>query len=207
MIRLYKRRARFTQSAEIAYLFYRASKNKNIVVTSGTLNYIWNLWNSFWRYYFMAYAIGGIDCGKKKIKGFKSTFRQNEIACFYQCIKNKGKYTLGKSIKYYYEITWGDPNVICALLSSSQVNIPTANYVLGLIGTYRDDILDFQKIRNSFIHMNTFGLGELERAVLPRYRLKSGQETINILDSVSLSSNGECFRTLLDSMNACLSYL
>lgn len=207
MIRLYQKRERFIQCAEKQYLSYSSQSSKDLVITSGTLNYIWNLWNSFWRFFFMAYALGGYDCNKNKISGFIKTLRQNEVACYYQCVKNNKVYTIGRTINYYSEMTWGDPDVIIILLSSSTVSIPHSTYLLGLLSSYYDDISDFQKIRNSFIHMNSFGLSSLERNVLPKYSLLSGQKIVDILESVSLNSNNQCFRTILDSMKACLSYI
>lgn len=207
MIKLYQKRARFIQCAEKQYMSYSSTLSKDLAITSGTLNFIWNLWNSFWRYFFIAYALGGYDCNKNKIIGFIRTLRQNEVACFYQCVKNNKPYITGRIVNYYSEITWGDPDVITMLLSSSLVNIPNSTYLLSLLSTYYDDISDFQKIRNSFIHMNTYGLASLERNVLPRYSLSSGQKTVDILDGISLNSNNQCFRTILDSMNAFLSYI
>ena len=207
MIKLYKKRNRFYQCADYTYSYYKTVSANNIIITSGALNHIWNQWNSFWRSYFMLYAIGGYDCHNIKVGGFYNTLRQNQVACFYQRIKANQRYTLGNDIPFYRELTWGDPDVIVDLLSSSSVTIPNSSYVIGLITMYKNEISDFQKIRNSFVHMNNMILNDMKRVVLPRYRLNRNQKIIEILYATSLNTGGECFRTLVDSLKSCLSYI
>lgn len=212
MIKLYHCRDRFKLCSERIVTSYHNS-NHDLVTVSGTLNYIWNLWNSFWRVYFMLYALGGLDCGKNRILGFNNGLKQAQVAALYKRVYLHQRYS-SQTVQYYSELTWGDPSVISKLLVDTFTSYPPAltnrtlsstwGYVNSMLGIYSSDISDFQRIRNAFIHMNQYGLSSIEQMVLPRYRNLPEGKVINVLDSLSISTGQPCLRTLIDSMNGCL---
>jgi hypothetical protein len=104
----------------------------------------------------MLYAIGGYDCRKNRVHGFVSSdLNQSQVAAFYLSVRRGTSYR-GQSISYYSELTWGDPSVISILLSSPLVSIVSGGYINTMLSLFSTDIKDFQDIRNSFIHMNSF---------------------------------------------------
>ncbi len=202
MIDLKYKRLRIIQSLDNYYPLYKYnSERERLTYTAGVLNSIWNLWNNFWREYWIAHIIGGININGSSVIPLYPNFNKKQ-AVFFLLIKlgKKSNNRIGDSIiGSFQEPTWGDINIIEKLAAGLLPNHANLSILLGLIGHYRIQVEHFQQIRNSFIHLNNENISKLKN-IQSHYIFNSSQKLIDILEAETLSGNNKCFEDLIDNM-------
>ena len=137
-------------------LYSYSNDREQLTLSAGVLNFIWNQWNNFWRDYWIAHVSGGFDFGNNPIPPIYHNYtdRQSCHYLLYACGK-KNSHVLGSSINgSHQEATWGDPDIITNIATTMLPSHGNMSLLLGLLGHYKVFIQHFQKIRNSFIHLN-----------------------------------------------------
>lgn len=203
------RRERFYSITEdYSSLYLYSNQQEQLALSAGVLNFIWNSWNNFWREFFIAHVSGGLDLDKNPITPIHPDYRDKQ-ACHYllhACGKRK-LHNIGDSIAgVYQEVTWGDPAVIARIATHLIPHHSNMNYLLGVLAIYQTTIEHFQKIRNSFIHLNNENIFYLNQ-LTGHYSFSPNQNLIDILESTNISSTTRCFDNLIDNMNGMLTNL
>jgi hypothetical protein len=206
MIDLSKKRARYLKiCTKYSRLYQYVNESEQYVISSGVLNFIWNSWNVFWRDYWICHVSGGIDFHKNPINGIYP--RYNEKQCCHFLLYKLGKrnnHNYGDSITAsYQEATWGDPLVIQKIAFELIPNHPQMTTLLGILSIYQTEIEHFQKIRNTFIHLNKDNINGLN-SLSGYYVFSATQRLIDILESRSTSSGTRCFDHLNQNMTGLL---
>ena len=202
MRNLANKRARILSVMEkySGYYQYNNSEEK-VLITSGVLNFIWNQWNNFWRDYWLAHVTGGIDLDKSIINPIFPNYTDKQ-GCHYllfACGK-RNNHTPGASIAgNYQEVSWGDPRKMTNILSTISNHHGHLNFIQSLIGIYQTKIEHFQRIRNSFIHLNNENIYHLN-SISGYYSFEPNQKIIDILESKDLSNSIRCYDSLINSM-------
>lgn len=184
-------------------LYKHTNKEEYLIVSNGILNFIWNNWNNLWRDYWLAHINGGFYIDSLSLnKIYKYNDKQSlHYLCY---LSGKfGRHITGQSITgSHQEITWGDFDKIEKIANEMYILFPHLthiNYLLSLIGTYKNEIQQFQLIRNSFIHLNNESIKKLE-TIRSHYIFTPDQTLIEILESKHISSNKKCINHLIDNM-------
>lgn len=206
MIDLSKRRVRYVEVCKnYSNLYkYTTDKERNII-SSGVMNFIWNNWNGFWRDYWLCYVSGGIGFKRNTIVGIHPKYDDKQSCHFllYQLGKKKNHTDNDRIIGSYQEATWGDPQNIQKIAFEFIKYYPEMKILLGLLSSYQKEIEHFQKIRNTFIHLNKDNIEDL-RKIVGYYSLPPSNKLIDILESKSLISGKPCFYHLSESMQGFL---
>lgn len=205
MIDLAKKRSRLLIIIEKYKGLYRYStKEEQFLISSSLLNFIWNSWSSFWRDYWIVYTTGGIDIAKKIVVGIHPDLDCSQ-ACAYvnQYARIRYRYSYGDRITHFSEPTWGDTSIITNIASGLVSNIPQMSYLISLIPIYKNELDDFQKIRNSFIHLNKNAIKQLDM-MRPNYIFAPNQSILDILNTKRLGKTNICFYSMLDTMSGLL---
>ncbi len=204
MIDLRHKKQRIVQSLDNYRPLYQSTwspERNKLSYTAGVLNSIWNIWNNFWREYWISHTIGGLYVNGSPIIPIQANYSKGQ-AIFFLLIKiGKLKQSrLGDSITgTHQEPTWGDIIIIEKLAIELLQFHPHLQQLLNLIGYYRLQVKHFQQIRNSFIHLNNENISKLNN-IQSRYVFNSSQKLINILEANKLGSNETCFEDLVDNM-------
>ncbi|WP_421918469.1 hypothetical protein [Marinifilum sp.] len=181
-------------------LSYEDGKNQ-IIASSGVLNSIWNNWNNFWREFWIAYVKGGYDFSQNRIAPIYPNYTDKQACHYllYLCGKRR-RHNVGDSITYNnQEATWGDPNIISSLATGLVRHHSYMNYVLGVLNHYQIPIMHLQKIRNTFIHLNSENVNNLN-TISSYYSFSPNQDLIDILDARDIGANVRCFDNLVSNM-------
>ena len=177
------------------------NREEKLLITSSVMNFLWNQWNNFWRDYWLAHVTGGIYLDRSNINPLfpNYTDKQGCNHLLIICGRRKKK-TEGNSIAgNYQEISWGDPQNMTKIASSMSVQHNHLTYLLSLVGVYQTRIKHFQKIRNSFIHLNNENINRLN-SISGYYSFEPNQEIIEILESQDIESSNRCFDSLMNNM-------
>ncbi|MCZ2085216.1 MAG: hypothetical protein LC112_13180 [Flavobacteriales bacterium] len=184
-------------------LYKHTSKEEYLIVSNGILNFIWNNWNNLWKDYWLAHINGGIYIDSVSLH---KIYNYNDKQSLHYLCYLSGKFTkhnAGQSIiGTHQEITWGDFDKIEKIANEIYTLFPHLthiNYLLSLIGTYKNEIQQFQLIRNSFIHLNNENMKKLD-SIRSHYIFTPDQSLIEILESTHISSNKKCINHLIDNM-------
>ncbi|MFI8606450.1 hypothetical protein ACIGCP_18425 [Cellulophaga baltica] len=206
MLDLSKKRIRYLGICQNYSQLYRYSDDKEQqIVSSGVLNFIWNSWNNFWREYWICHISGGIDFSRNKITGIYPEYNDKQC-CHFLLFKigKKKNHNYGDSINgSYQEATWGDPQVIQKIAFELIPTYPQMTTLLGVLSSYQTEIEHFQKIRNSFIHLNKDNVDGLS-TISGYYIFNTSQRLIDILESQSSISGSRCFEHLNENMKGLL---
>lgn len=209
MRHLSHKRSRFFSIAENYSTLYSYSNSKEQIINSaGVLNSIWNSWNNFWRDYWIAHVIGGYDFSQKLISPIFLNYTDKQ-ACHYLLFAygKRKKHNFGDTLNYnYQELTWGDPDVISKIASSLLHYHSSMNSVLGVLSYYYTSIQHFQRIRNTFIHLNNENVYCLN-SIASHYSFSQNQEPIDILEAKDINSQRKCFEYLVDSITGMIKNL
>lgn len=204
MIDLRHKKQRIIQSLDNYHPLYQPNwepaRNK-LSYTAGVLNSIWNIWNNFWREYWISHVVGGIYVNSSPLAPIHQSYSEKQ-AIFFLLIKlgKRNNSRMGDSINgRYQEPTWGDISIIEKLSIELLSNYSHLQQLLNLIGYYRTKIEDFQQMRNSFIHLNNESISNL-RSIQGRYVFSSSQKLIDILEAKILGGNETCFEDLVANM-------
>ncbi|MHB1697421.1 MAG: hypothetical protein ACYCSQ_04885 [bacterium] len=208
MINLACKKTRFISLIDNYFAFYQMKNNnfinkkEQLFYSVGALNSIWNTWNIFWRYYWIAHVKGGINMDCSLIQPINKRFKTGEVCCFLKKTLNNKLYRVRDSIQGYQEPVWGDVNIIIDLATSlSMYQIyPHLNYLPALISSYEKYLIHFQIIRNKFVHLNNTNLTELKQKLQGDYIFKPDQNIIDFLNSITLSNRLNCFDNLIANM-------
>ena len=187
-----------------SYYVY-SNPDEQLFVSSGLLNVIWNNWCQFWRNYWIFTIQGGIYLDKTLFAGIYPAMTRIQ-ACAYaahlKCTPPKRSYNLGETIDFYKEPTWGDYDVIvniAANLSGMPALSARMNYLIALLPTYQNELKEFQRIRNAFIHLNEGAVKDLE-TLRPLYIFGSDNNIVNILNATRVGHTSPCFKAMTDNM-------
>ena len=201
MVNLQLKKSRTIHSIENYSALYKYDNNKErLAYSAGVLNSIWNLWNNFWRDFWITQVQGGIDTHRHLIPSI-----HNKYTSFQSChflLHKLGKrriHNIGDTISgSFQEATWGDPKVIETLAFEFRLN-----YILLLRNQYRTKIEHFQIIRNCFIHLNNFNVSSLN-SITSYYIFSANQKTIDILEAKSTRSHYSCFDEITGNLKGML---
>lgn len=203
-----KRRRLLTIINKYKTLYQYSTKEEQLLISSSLSNFIWNSWSTFWRNYWIVYIRGGIDLSKQKVTGLHPELNISQACAFanqYKNSYNRSKYRYADTICPYNEPNWGDSSLITNI-ASEFLNIQSMGYLVSLIAEYKNELDDFQKIRNSFIHINNNSINQLQ-LLKPHYIFTSRQPIIDILNAKRFGTTKICFYSVLDSMSGLLGNL
>lgn len=207
MIDLSKRRYRTICVIEKYRQLYRySSKEEQLLVSSSVLNFIWNAWSMFWRAYWNVYIAGGYDLTRARVGGVFPRYTIPQSCAYAKSLARGGSYTIGSTIQHYQEPTWGDPKLIINVASGLLPHIPSMNYLISFITSYKTELEELQKIRNAYIHINNESVNSL-RSLEPLYIFRHDQKLLDILETKRIGSSKICFDSLVDNMVGCLENL
>jgi len=204
MIDLRHKKQRIVQSLDNYRPLYKSNwqpERNKLSYTAGVLNSIWNIWNNFWREYWISHVVGGVYINSSPIRPIYPNFSKKQ-AIFFLLIKlgRRRINQIGYSIVgRHQEPAWGDINIIEKLASELLSNHSHLQQLLNLIGYYRSQIEDFQLIRNSFIHLNSENISKLNN-LQGKYIFNSSQKLIDILEANILGGRETCFEDLVANM-------
>lgn len=205
----HKRERFYSLADDYSALYSYSNKQQQLTVSAGILNFIWNGWNNFWREYWLTHVCGGLDFSKNPITPIHVNYRDKEACHFllFACGK-RNRHNLNDSILgSHQEATWGDPKIIADIATHLMPYHNTnMSYLLGVLGIYQTSLEHFQKIRNSFIHLNNENINNLN-SISGHYSFNSNQKLIDILDSTNINTSTQCFANLVDNMRGMLQNL
>ena len=189
-------------------LYSYTNQKEQLTLSAGVLNFIWNHWNNFWREFWIAHVSGGLDFNGNPITPIYINYNDKQSCHYllYACGKRNNHVVGSSIIGVHQEATWGDPNVISNIATKIIPHHPYMNYVLGLLGHYQTTIEHFQKIRNSFIHLNNENIYNLN-SLTGYYRFNPNQGLIDILETTDIASSNRCFDNLIDNMSGLIQNL
>lgn len=72
-------------------------------------------------------------------------------------------------------------------------------YLLGLLPSYKDELIEFQIIRNSFIHLNNNSIKQLEQ-LRQFYIFQSSSDILDILNAKRIGNSKVCFQSINDNL-------
>lgn len=200
------KRERFYQvTASYSSLYTYTNKKDQLTVTAGILNFVWNHWNNFWRDFWLAHASGGYDFLGNRIVPIRNNYtdKQSLHYLLYLCGKRR-THIIGDSLNsVHQEATWGDPAIIAHIATGMITHHPYMNYVLGILSHYQTHIQHFQRIRNSFIHLNNENISHLN-SLKPYYIFDTHHHLIDILETTEITTSIRCYEYLLDNMTGML---
>lgn len=185
-----------------------SSRREQLVYSAGVLNFIWNQWNNLWRDYWIAHVSGGYNFNDSPITPILNNYNDKQSCHYLLFLAGKTRrHRAGDAVLgTHQEATWGDPIIITRVATSLISHHPHMTYLLGLLGHYQTYLEHFQKIRNSFIHLNNENIKKLE-LITSYYSFSVGQELIDILEATDIASSVRCFDNLLDNMEGFLTHL
>lgn len=203
MIDLRHKKQRIVQSLNNYHLLYKTwnSEREKLTYTAGVLNSIWNLWNNFWREYWITHITGGVYVNGTIVAPIYQNYTKRQAIFFLLIQLEKRKINrLGNSISgTHQEPTWGDINIVEKLALKLQPKHNHLQVLSHLIGHYKIQIAHFQQIRNSFVHLNDENISKLQN-IQCHYVFNASQKLIDILDANILGGNTKCYDNLVDNM-------
>lgn len=204
----HKRDRFYSVSNNYSLLYNYTNDREQLTLSAGVLNFIWNHWNNFWRDFWIAHVSGGTDFNGNPINPIFPDYTDKQ-SCHYllfACGKRRNHNPGDIIIGVYQEATWGDPDIISNIATTLTPHHPYMTYVLGLLGHYTTTLQHFQRIRNSFIHLNNENVYQLN-TITGYYTFAHNHRLIDILETTNISNANRCFDNLIANMNGMLSNL
>ncbi len=196
------KRQRFLDSLKnVAIMYSYANQREQLLISAGVLNSIWNLWNNFWRDYWIAHVSGGYDFGNNIIHPLYNGYNDKQSCHYllYACNK-RSNHLFGATITgSHQEATWGDPNIISLIAIKMTPHHGSMAHLSGILGYYQTHLQHFQRIRNTLTHLNNENVFHLN-AIAGYYSFGADHRLIDILESVEISSSTRCFNNLINNM-------
>lgn len=190
-----------------------SNRTEQLIISSSLLNLIWNNWNLFWRNYWIFMTLGGVYLDKSKFVGVEPTLSQNQASAYAAHFRSNTPirgYNIGDSIPSHKEPTWGCyetiVNIATGFLNCHPSLSARLSYLIGLLPLYKDEIKDFQTIRNSFIHLGPDKIKDIEN-LLPRYIRTPNSVTLDILNFKRIGNSTPCFKSMTENMVGLLNNL
>jgi hypothetical protein len=203
-------------------------EKRNICLT-GELNYVWNEWNEFWRYFWIAIFKGSFGTVDSTNIQKMTNHNESDVLFYIQKHLLEGKTSLVGVLPSYKEKTWGDKQVIVDIaiklrsLNTTNINAELAffdtghsssiienyfhsivDYVISIFGCYGSEVKRLQDVRNYAIHLNQSTFDKMKTQVCPFYSLpiSSIGHPCDLLAATSLTSNDFVYDLWLDDMKA-----
>lgn len=203
---LVKQRTRTITIIAKYYSCYKYSnKTEKIIVSSSLLNIIWNNWCQFWRNYWIFNICGGIYLDKIRYIGIYPSLSPNQACAYAAHLRSCSpirSYNYGDYIQHYQEPTWGDydriVNIATNLSNHPQLS-SRMNYIISILPAYMNELKDFQKIRNSFVHLNYGAIKDLEN-IKSNYIFSCNSDILDILNARRIGNTSPCFLSMTDNM-------
>lgn len=187
---------------------YKDKNKLNYIVNTGLLNYLWQAWNNFWKYFWLAYLLGGNDLKNNTIRSIPilTGKSHSEAIHFVLYLLGKRRNPVGSIHGSYLEPTWGDSkNIINICTSNLPINSDIYNIshrVLNALSVLGDTPQHFQKVRNCSIHPDKDTIDIIKNSVLPRYRIRNMKYPTDILFSKELFTDKLAFKHWVDDLTA-----
>lgn len=201
----HKRERFYSITREYSLLYNYSNQREQLAFSAGVLNFIWNSWNNLWREFWIAHVSGGLDFNSLPIAPIFANYNDKQSCHFllHACGK-RNRHNPGDTLTgVYQETTWGDPAIMASIATHLIPRHAHMNYVLGVLGHYQITLEHFQKIRNSFIHLNNENIYYLN-LLAGHYSFSPNQKLIDILETTNIASANRCFDNLIDNMNGML---
>lgn len=122
---------------------------------SGAINSTWDSWNMLIRELWLMGFYENYLLHPNHSKKYKVEIALNKI-----CAKTPNERLQDRPLVFYREPTWGDPDVIDRISSY----FPQSSFAQNMsspLSIFKNEIIDFQKIRNNTIHRSNGGIQEL----------------------------------------------
>lgn len=153
---------------------FKSILSKAFIFETGIINLIWQSWNSFWRTYWLAEVLGGVDINNKKITPYSPGLSEEEAVSFLRTG------VIGGRIKHSIEKSWGDISILTGVAKKMyQVDgkiIPTlpisikAQNISSAISLLGNSLEHLQLVRNCSVHLDEFNAKRLT-TILTYYSL------------------------------------
>lgn len=170
-----------------------------------TLNAIWQMWNSYWRTYWLTILLGGKDINNIIIPPLAGALprhaKEEEAAYYLLYLLGRRRNPNGRILGSYQEATWGDKNVIEEL--SIQLMGP-ANNIVNALTVYGDSILHLQIVRNAAIHLDKYNINKVKSDILPHYIIRDIKYPTDILYADEFISGKLAIKSWIENLNAFL---
>lgn len=185
-------------SEEIKLLNF--NKKKNYLLSTGHLNFIWQLWSVYWRTFWLTHLLGGTNLFGQTIGGRWAGITENEaIYQIRHLLTPMGMFArnTGSIRGSYQEITWGDIRLISNVSQVMyQIGLTTlsdrVDSALNAIGTTPKH---FQHVRNCAVHLNKDTMEVIKNSVVPNYVIS----TVSYPTEILLAKDFNSGRLAIDS--------
>lgn len=151
--------------------------------TQGTINYLWQSWNKFWRKYWLCSFTGYIDRNNNKIagNGILTTRDFDEIIYYILFLLRKRKIPGGRITGSFQEPTWGARESIINIANALFSLTGNYNIILSLVSSYAQSIDHLHYTRNAIIHVDRYSMNNIKTNVLPHYTLTDINQPTDII--------------------------
>lgn len=216
---LEKKRIKFLNSFSKSVVIYNYDSSKNqkerLANSLATLNIIWNYWNNFWRYFWITHVRGGRYFNNIQIKPItyngRTLKKYNELQSTHYLLSkiknNRHQYKESFHYQRYENFTWGAykslEKMAYALYEDNFNQLNSHSHLLSflnILGNYKNQIEDFQIIRNSLIHLNQETISSLKNLINTKYIIGNQMKLIDVLEMTEINSQMKCFNYLTDNM-------
>ena len=149
------------------YKKMQSDQKELFICSSGFINLLWQVWNKFWRTYWLANIFGGLDINKKWILPQEKFISESDSVLKLSYLLKKRKIpTSFKKYKQFAEPTWGSERV---LFNLSNIYSTPGSKIISILSAYYKTIEDFHIVRNASIHLSSSSINQLTKSVLPHY--------------------------------------
>ena len=131
----------------------------------GLTNEVWQNWTHIFRTFWLTYYYGGetligkVNRNTISISNFSA--EDDEATAFMKITKQS------KNMFFYQEKTWGSKDALVKI-TNLYPSLGRSNIIASSLSLYGDYLNDFQKIRNSMVHLTESGFLDLKDHVLSR---------------------------------------
>lgn len=215
---MYLLRRRYRKFCKLSYEYYALATaiNNNLnlgnrtkyLYLSGIINSLWQTWNGYWRTFWLANLLGGIDFQQNIIYPVPCTVIDSKSleghALFYlMYILGKKRKPVGCISASYQETTWGAREQIEKL--AYQLRGPQ-DKILSAMAVYGDVISHLQIVRNAAIHLDKDNLNKIKTEVMPFYVETSIEYPTDMLFFTRLPNGRSAFEDWLDNLKVFLTF-
>lgn len=189
---------------------FNAIPTKAFVFETGIINSIWQSWNSFWRTYWLAEILGGIDIRNKIIVPHAPTLSEEEAVSFLLTG------TLGGRTKHSQEKSWGDIARLTGVAKNMyqidgkiiptipiSIKAQTISSAISLLGNSLDHM---QLIRNCSIHLDEFNAKRVA-TILTYYSLPTYKYPTDIFFARTISDGKKAIISWQDELTTLLTFI
>jgi hypothetical protein len=208
MISIMRRKARTLAALQLANeklaLNPPALPVESSITTTGTINYMWHAWISFWRHYWLAHIIGGSVSPGIRVQGVRPTLTVGEALAHMRVLANRPLNRRNGPvlalIGSHEEITWGDLKIIQDVASSLSINFSSLNSVLAAASLHGLSVEHLQIVRNAHVHPSKSSVARIQQ--ISRFYIVPANcsRPSEIIYSTEMSSGKQAFVHWVDSL-------